>query len=132
MSCGWIWQVFAQRGLGINATSGDNFIANDQSENFEVPNPGPNCNLGIDYFQDDETFSVFPNPSDGLITIKINQYNGKLQYQIVDLNGRIIVESQENDFVEEKQINVNGLQAGMYLIKMTIQDGSATKKLIIK
>lgn len=127
-----IWQVFARRGLGINATSGDSFLANDQTEDFGIPNPTITCNLGIDYNQNQNLITVFPNPSNGIVTIKINEYIGKLTYQIVDLKGRIIVEAEDFNFNTEKQINIESLQSGIYLIKLNVNETSFTKKLIIK
>jgi hypothetical protein len=33
---------------------------------------------------------VYPNPSTGNITVRINNYNGLVAVKVVDLNGRIV------------------------------------------
>ena len=47
-----IWEVFARRGLGVNASSGTNSGVQgiqDQTEDFTEPAPGPNCTLSVNY-----------------------------------------------------------------------------------
>lgn len=125
-----IWEVFARRGLGANASSGNNDDSTDQTEDFTVPAPGPNCTLKVDYFQND-VVSVFPNPTSDDITIKINNYNGSLEIQLFDLNGRIILEKTIDSFSIEEQLSVKGLSSGVYLLKLNGENISSTKKLIV-
>lgn len=125
-----IWEVFARRGLGLNASSGDNDNSTDQIEDFSVPPPGPNCSLKIDYFQND-VVSVFPNPTSDDVTIKINNYSGSLEIQLFDLNGRIILEKTIDSFSIEEQISLKGLSSGIYLLKLNGENISSTKKLIV-
>ncbi|WP_395066000.1 T9SS-dependent M36 family metallopeptidase [Flavobacterium sp.] len=125
-----IWEVFARRGLGFNATSGDNDDATDQTEDFTTPSPGINCTLGIDYFQNDNLLKVYPNPSNGLINIKINNYQGKLTIQVIDINGRMVDEYKNENFNIEKSIDLKNLQSGMYIIKITGDNLNFTQKII--
>ncbi len=127
-----IWQVFARRGLGFNASSGDSFSSTDQIEDFSVPSPGPNCTLGIDYFQNEDLITVYPNPSNGIINLKINQYSGMVNYQVFDINGRKIIEQANYEFLNESQINLGSIQSGVYMIKINTATASTTKKLIIR
>lgn len=125
-----IWEVFARRGLGVNASSGNNDDSTDQVEDFTVPEPGPNCTLKVDYFQND-VVSVFPNPTSDDVTIKINNYNGSLEIQLFDLNGRMILEKTIESFSTEEQVSIKGLSSGVYLLKLNGENISSTKKLIV-
>uniref|UniRef100_UPI002608A769 T9SS-dependent M36 family metallopeptidase n=1 Tax=Flavobacterium sp. TaxID=239 RepID=UPI002608A769 len=125
-----IWEVFARRGLGVNATSGNNDDSTDQVEDFTVPEPGPNCTLKVDYFQND-VVSVFPNPTSDDVTIKINSYDGSLNVQLFDLNGRLILEKTIESFSTEEKVSLKGLSSGVYLLKLNGEDISSTKKLIV-
>jgi len=127
-----IWEVFARRGLGFSASSGDAFSAEDQTESFDVPAPGPNCTLGIDYAHNQNLITVSPNPSIGVFSIKIQSFNGMISYQIYDLNGRKITEKRSVNFTNETQVNLGSLQAGAYFIKIDAETFSVTKKIIIK
>ena len=133
-----IWRVFASRGVGTGASAGSGSSITNQVENFTQPTPGSTpatgsacTSLGIDYFKNADMIRIFPNPSNGEITIRINQFSGKVNLQVIDLNGRVVYSLYNTDFSIEKNINLSQLQKGMYVIKI---DGDAlqyTKKIIL-
>lgn len=128
-----IWEVFARRGLGVNASSGTNSgIAgiNDQIEDFTEPAPGPNCVLSTNYFDNQELIKVYPNPSNGILNLRVNNYSGELTIEMFDLNGRKVLSNVEGNFSVEKALNISSLQSGVYLIKLTGKDLSYTQKVI--
>jgi hypothetical protein len=126
-----IWEVFARRGLGVNAVSGDSDISTDQVEDFTIPEPGPNCTLSNDIFQNENAITVFPNPTSDEVTIKINNYFGSLEMQLFDLNGRIILEKNSDSFSNEEQLSLKGISSGIYILKLKGQSISSSKKLIV-
>ena len=126
-----IWEVFARRGVGVNASSGSNNNPNDQVQDFTEPSPGPNCVLQASYFNNEDMIKVFPNPSNGLLNITIAKYSGKLAVELYDINGRKVFNQNMNDFNAEKSINLESLQSGIYLLKLEGYDLSYTKKIII-
>lgn len=136
-----IWKVFAGRGMGVNASSGSNSgdktnIAdiNDQVEDFTLPAATVNCTfLSVDQFNNEDMVSVYPNPAPkGQLNIRINQYVGKINIQVVDLNGRIVYKLTDTDFNIEKSINLNSLQKGMYIIKVSNETLNFTEKILLK
>lgn len=139
-----IWKVFARRGLGVNASSGDNSgddtnLAGigDQVEDFTEPAAGANCTLAVNQFNNEDKISVYPNPAPkGQIYIHTNDFVGKLNIQVVDLNGRIVYKSADTDFNSDssgdKSINLNYLQKGMYIIKVSNETINFTEKIFIK
>jgi hypothetical protein len=127
-----IWRTFARRGLGVNADSGSASSSQDQIEDFTEPTPGPNCVLSVNYFENNELFRIYPNPTNGLLNVRINNYIGKVNIQIVDINGRIVSEFKNEDFNTEKSLNLNNLQAGMYVLKVSGDSINYTQKIIKK
>lgn len=132
-----IWQVFARRGMGVNASSGDNSgnayntaAITDQVADFTEPAPGPNCTLSVNYFQNEELFRVYPNPTNDLLNIRINNYVGKVNIQVIDINGRIVSEYKNEDFNIEKSLNLNSLQSGMYVLKVSGESLNFTQKIV--
>ncbi|MBF6608559.1 MAG: T9SS-dependent M36 family metallopeptidase, partial [Flavobacterium sp.] len=107
-----IWEVFARRGMGVNASSGSRTNAMDQVEDFTQPTPGPNCTLSVDYFNIEDMIRVYPNPSRGFVTLRINQYSGSLNLQVVDINGRLVYNANNTDFNIEKTLDLSHLQSG--------------------
>lgn len=125
-----IWSTFARRGLGVNASSGSPNSSQDQVEDFTEPAAGPNCTLSVNYFENNELFRVYPNPTNDLLNIRINNYVGKVNIQVIDINGRIVNEYQNEDFNVEKSINLNGLQTGIYVLKVNGDNVNFTQKIV--
>lgn len=131
-----IWETFARRGLGINASSGSISTTNasgiqDQTEDFTVPPAGPNCTLAVDQFHNENGIRVYPNPTKGELNVAIHNYSGKLTIQVFDLNGRKVHNQEVNDFNAERAINLSNLQTGMYLLKVNGENLNYTQKIIL-
>jgi hypothetical protein len=134
-----IWSTFARRGLGVNASSGSNSgVAGiqDQIEDFTEPTPGTTpatgsaCTLAVNYFDNEDMFRIYPNPTNGDLNIRINNFVGKVNIQVIDINGRIVNEFINTDFNVEKTVNINNLQSGIYVIKVASDDLNFTQKII--
>jgi hypothetical protein len=131
-----IWEVFARRGLGLNADSGSRNSSIDEIEDFTVPTPGAtpatgsNCTLSVNYFETQDLFRVYPNPTNGLLNIRINNYVGKVNIQVIDINGRIVNEFKNEDFNIEKSLNLSNLQTGMYVLKVNGDSLNFTQKIM--
>ena len=73
-------------------------------------------------------FSIFPNPvNDGLVTIN-STLSGVKNVELFDLTGRTVLKTQLNSDI----LDVRSLNAGLYLLKVSIDSRTATKKIIIK
>ncbi|HEX9979990.1 MAG TPA: T9SS-dependent M36 family metallopeptidase [Flavobacterium sp.] len=127
-----IWSVFARRGMGVNASSGLRTNALDQVEDFTTPAPGPNCTLAVNHIDNEELIRVYPNPSNGMITIRINQFSGKVNMNIVDINGRKVYSTVNEDFNTEKNIDLGHLQSGMYILNISGDALNYTQKIILR
>ena len=88
--------------------------------------------LSIDDF-DLANFSIFPNPNTGEFTLKLKSVSDKLDVEVYDIRGRSIYNNSfENSYSLNQVINLNHIQAGMYLVKISDGERSATKKIIVK
>lgn len=132
-----VWGVFAARGLGVSADQGNSDSRIDQIEAFDTPSRTDESSpcfdsgaLSADEFVKN-SFSVFPNPSDGKLSINMDRSLGDGKIQIIDLNGRIVF-SQEMFLEGTLNINAGDLANGVYLIKVANQSISETTKLIIR
>ena len=136
-----IWETFARRGMGINASSGTNIGSagiQDQVEDFIEPTPGStpatgsNCTLGNEYFQNSNLFKIYPNPSNGLLNINITNYVGQLQIKVYDINGREVFSQNYIDFNTISSVNLDSLSAGMYILKLQGEDLNYSNKIILE
>jgi len=125
-----IAEVFEKRGMGLNASSGDVDSGTDQVEDFTAFPPGPNCLLAVDYFHNEDMIRLYPNPTNGLFTVRINNYVGNVNVSIVDINGRKVYSETDQNFNIERMINVDTLQAGVYIVKVSGDSINYSQKLI--
>lgn len=72
--------------------------------------------------------SVYPNPANSVINISNAENILVNGIEIVDLNGRT-VKSAKYDGIEA-QINISDLSAGMYLMNISSDKGTTTKKIM--
>ncbi|GAK90205.1 metalloprotease MEP2 [Nonlabens ulvanivorans] len=120
-----IWEVFAARGLGFSATQGDSNNRFDQIEAFDTPAPLSNDSESIN------SFNIFPNPTNGLVSIaSLNQVNNGV-LTIYDFNGRVVFNKKSN-FNEIEKVDLSALKAGIYLISITGEDTNHVEKIIVK
>lgn len=127
-----IAEVFARRGVGFGASSGSSDDCNDQVESFEAFPAAPNCSFAVDYFTKSDMYRIYPNPANNIVNVRINNYTGKVNIQIVDINGRVVMSQTDANFNIEKAINISGLQAGVYVVKIAGDNINHAQKFIKK
>ena len=99
------------------------------STNARVFSPGltNDTPLSINNYQNN-LFLVYPNPSNtGFVTIKSNQM-GAVQAQVFDMLGKQMI----NTTLVNERLEVSSLNAGIYIVKLTQNDKTTTKKLILQ
>lgn len=74
-------------------------------------------------------FAVYPNPAADVVTIKGKEGQQLKSVTITDLNGRTVF-SKELINATEAQANVVGLGAGVYVMNITSDKGTAAKRII--
>ncbi|WP_435413077.1 T9SS type A sorting domain-containing protein [Psychroserpens mesophilus] len=80
----------------------------------------------------DKSLRIFPNPSNGHITIK-NSGVALNELLITDLNGRVIFNQNLNGNVTDQQLDLRSvLHSGLYFMTLTSGSEITVKKLFIK
>ena len=99
------------------------------STNARVFSPGltNDTPLSINNYQNN-LFVMYPNPSNtGFVNIKSNQM-GAVQAQVFDMLGKQMI----NTTVVNERLEMSSLNAGIYIVKLTQNDRTTTKKLILQ
>jgi hypothetical protein len=128
-----IWEVFANRGFGFNASQGSSNNINDQMSDFTMPpdtDPSlANCtSLGVDEFAIKD-YRVYPNPTNSSLFIKTNRNYGEVMLTLTDINGRQVLSEKVNLF-DTVEIDINTLQSGLYILNMKGQNVDINEKII--
>lgn len=130
-----IWEVFAARGLGVNASQGASFSMTDQVEDFNMPldtDPSlSNCtSLSVDEFNTSD-YKVYPNPANDVLYIKTSKNFGEVTVTVTDINGRRVL-SKQTQLSGQIEINISNLQTGIYILNINGDSLNANNKIIKK
>jgi hypothetical protein len=100
-----------------DGTTYGRYVNGTGSFTFLLPTPlAENSLLGVEEYNEVNIFKLFPNPSNGNVTISSNDL-GIDNIQIFDLTGKMI-SSETLNLVFNHQMNLNHLSNGVYLVKI--------------
>lgn len=121
-----IWKVFAKRGLGFNAQQGDTDDRFDQVENFDIPMV---CLTGLEEIESGVQMFVYPNPTEGNLSVALSDDTQITSVRVLDINGREIVSvNGENKSIVN--FDIFDFDAGVYFVEVTTENGKQTRKII--
>lgn len=88
-------------------------------------------NLGIKETDLQNKFNVYPNPADDILSVEASSSIKPTHYTVYDYLGRIVLEkSGDNSSANKLDINVSGLNSGLYLLRLTTNTNSAAKTFV--
>lgn len=76
---------------------------------------------------------IFPNPFNSEININLNNIvNGNVEVRIIDINGRVVAELNQNTNSTTNNITVNTttIDKGMYFIEVIVGGEKSVHKII--
>ncbi|REC48215.1 T9SS-dependent M36 family metallopeptidase [Chryseobacterium pennipullorum] len=127
-----IWKAFAKRGLGVNASAGVKTVANDQVEDFTVPQECDTILATQDVKTADHQFIVFPNPTyDEFFVGNIDQSSKEVKIKMFDMSGKLLL-SDSRESGSKKAISTKGFQKGVYMVHIQQGDKTQLEKLIVR
>ncbi len=99
--------------------------------------------IGIDTFSVDRptastqsfftsNFSIQPNPVTDVFSVTSKNSVAIENIKVIDINGRIVSENNNNKGSDAMQINIGELNAGVYFVKVQSELGVGTSKIIKK
>lgn len=74
----------------------------------------------------DDLLEIYPNPTKSILHLKYNNLHIQ-SMELVDLSGRVIKIFQPNS----KNLDIFGMAAGVYFLKVKAKEGEMTKKILI-
>ena len=78
-------------------------------------------------------FNIYPNPATEILTIELKNENlSKLNYTIMDITGKRIIEKFESNPSYISTIDDSNLKKGIYFLQITSDQLQLTKKVIIQ
>lgn len=128
-----IWDIFAQRGLGFNATQGLSTDRNDQVQDFSLPPSSletlANCNSLSTSDMLKQSIEIYPNPTSGELTIRGLDVLNDASIILYDLNGRVISQQiMRSDNIVK--VDLSNLQPGMYIVTIVNDSATYSEKIV--
>ena len=74
--------------------------------------------------------AVFPNPTSGILSLEVNETGKEIQYELVDLTGRILTSS--NILTTQTTIDLTSFASGEYLLNISSQSTLVKTLKIVK
>ncbi|GAB1448835.1 T9SS-dependent M36 family metallopeptidase [Bacteroidota bacterium] len=123
-----LWRNFARRGLGFSADQKLSTSRSDGVQAFDVPG-------GVTGSQEvisENDLRMYPNPSSGYILLDTYGAAFIKNVEVLDINGKVVAQKKENSLnAQSIPVELNGLESGMYFVRVQTSKGTLTKKLIL-
>jgi len=75
------------------------------------------------------SFRIYPNPSNNVFNIDFNSFN-EFEFEVFDITGKTIINKNKISS-SAYQLDMSNFSLGMYFINLTVNNKTATKKLIL-
>lgn len=108
------------------------FVDDQQKKVFRIDNENVIATgiKAVDAYNEPE-LRIFPNPSDGMITVANNGIKGAQQVKIFSPKGRQVF-TQKVNFNERAELNLSHLQQGFYILQIQTPGSRLTEKIFIR
>jgi hypothetical protein len=113
-------EVFDSSNVSVVFVDGDNFTTT-----LAKPNAMTTAQLSVSAFELN-SLKLYPNPSTGIITINTET---SVNVNIVDVTGKVVFVA--NNVTKDKNIDLSGLQKGVYLAQISSENATTTEKIIL-
>ena len=89
-----------------------------------------NC-LGINETKN-SNFSIFPNPTIGILNIKFENIEKETQIKVLDISEREIISNKISSNTKEFQLDLSNLSKGIYFVKLQNGNDFKVEKIVLE
>ena len=86
---------------------------------------------GIEDRISENNVSLYPNPANSQFTIALPKAM-KAEIRVFDISGKLLLKEAKQLISNKHSIDVSSLSSGTYFVRINSEEGTATKKLLIK
>jgi len=83
---------------------------------------------GIEEIQNDNLISVYPNPVNDQLSIKINKISSSQTIQITNYQGQVVY---DNKYFQDSYIDTKHLNSGLYFLRYSDTKSFTVKKFVV-
>lgn len=114
----------------VRAICGENFVSEHWSNKISIETPFS----GLSGIADDNRLQLYPNPADANVTITASGVHGRAVIALMDVAGRLLRQHIVTDIAAQPVcwLDLSGLPAGSYFVRITGDNITAVRKLVVK
>lgn len=125
--CNVAWDI--QRIFVIDITKPDTVVAFKYGKCD--PEPLGELGLGLAVNEVNESnLLVYPNPSNGILNVDLTSFTGLSAIEVMDISGRVV--RKIHDASGKVTIDLNGMPASIYLIRISNGSDAVYKKIMLR
>jgi hypothetical protein len=79
-----------------------------------------------------QNVSLFPNPTRGLFNLARMDAATEVEVSVLDLQGKVLTVAKWNEGVETLSIDLSSFANGVYMVRMTSDEGSRTMRVSVQ
>ncbi|PJA07607.1 MAG: hypothetical protein COX70_06105 [Flavobacteriales bacterium CG_4_10_14_0_2_um_filter_32_8] len=91
-----------------------------------------NCPLGIVAVKEQLNILMYPNPSKGILNIEFDRLNNNATLSIIDISGKEIINDKIMSGSGLKQIDMQNLAKGVYVVKVVTEKTVKVEQLLLQ
>jgi hypothetical protein len=88
--------------------------------NFLFSSVSPVSTVGVGDVDEEIPFALYPQPASDQLFVKGLSQSGNHQTQVFSIDGKMV----RNEVLSGNSLNVTGLKSGMYILRITLADGT--------
>jgi hypothetical protein len=73
---------------------------------------------------------IFPNPGRGRFFLEAENLSGSMEIRVYNTMGVLVFQSEEANSLDQKEINLENLPAGMYMVKVKSEGFTSDLKMV--
>ncbi|MFN3874590.1 MAG: T9SS type A sorting domain-containing protein, partial [Flavobacteriales bacterium] len=94
---------------------------------------GTGISIGMDELSGGQAWGLFPNPATGIVNLRYNGEAGMGSIELYDATGRgVLVERGALAQNSSRALDVHGLSAGVYTVRLTVNGQRSEQRLVIE
>ncbi|GGE98596.1 peptidase M36 [Hymenobacter cavernae] len=127
-----IWQVFARRGMGIDAVQGSSNSLTDNQAGYLIPT---RVLASQPQQQRNELLELYPNPASSELTVRLPvSSKTPVQVSLLTLLGKTVQTSTvaSGELQQGARVNISDVAAGLYIVQLHTSAGTFNRKVLIQ
>ena len=78
------------------------------------------------------TINLFPNPTSGAFTLERSELAGNIEVTVIGLQGQLLLATEWTAGQSELNIDLSDLAAGVYMVRLTAEEGTRTLRVAVQ